>query len=109
MIIFLSIVCVILLSIIGLFIYFGYRLVQTTSAKIDLYEEWIVESNKKIDEYEQWIVELNKKIIETYDTMKMLDDKQMFETDDDVGIVYRQISDVVKNLNFFTIDERKGE
>ena len=109
MIIFLSIVCVILLGIIGLFIYFGYKLVKTTSAKIDLYEEWIIESNNKIEEYESWIVSCNKKIIETYDTMKQLDEKQMFELDDDVGIIYKQISDIVKNLNFFTIDERNDK
>lgn len=54
---------------------------------------------KKTAIYEKWIVELQNKVNEVYDTMTALDDKEMFSKDDEVGVAFQQMVELVKSLN----------
>ena len=49
--------------------------------------------------YISWISEWRAEVLKTYSHMKLLDDKQLFEKDDDVGILWDDIKDLIKNLN----------
>jgi len=40
---------------------------------------------KKLVRYEDWTLDMRKQIYKMFNTMKVLDNKQMFEKDDDVG------------------------
>ena len=56
-------------------------------------------SQNKIDIYESWIVELKDDINNVYRQIKLVDDKQIFEKDDDVGGVFSDLYLILKKLN----------
>jgi hypothetical protein len=56
-------------------------------------------SQNKIDIYESWIVELKDDINDVYRQIKSVDDKQIFEKDDDVGGVFSDLYLIIKKLN----------
>ena len=49
--------------------------------------------------YEEWISNFRDQALKTWAHMKMLDDKQMFEKDDDVGILFQDIKSIIQDLN----------
>ncbi len=49
--------------------------------------------------YEHWIEEWRKEVFKIWTHMKLLDDKQMFEKDDEVGIVFQDMKMLIKSLN----------
>lgn len=51
------------------------------------------------DIYANWISKWRIEVFKTWAHMKMIDDKQMFEKDDDVGVVFRNMSMIIKSLN----------
>lgn len=63
----------------------------------------------KINTYEEWILEFKSNVMYTLDLLKTIDkdgvfssrvnDKGAFESDDQVGIVFHEILDVVEKLN----------
>ena len=53
----------------------------------------------KIDIYESWIVELKDDINDVYRQIKLVDDKQIFEKDDDVGGVFSDLYLILEKLN----------
>lgn len=72
--------CILLTILVLVLLYLVYNLTN----KIDLYESSIEEF------YTRAVVILN--------TMRTLDEKQMFENDDEVGTVFQQINDAVSTL-----------
>jgi len=50
------------------------------------------------EEYDTWISKFNTKIREILVTIKTLDSKNIFESDDEVGSVYEKISETIKEL-----------
>jgi len=74
---------VLLLTSIGLNVYFGAML----NRSID-----------KNEQYEQWITDIESAINITYNKLKLIDDKQMFEKDDDVGFVFSNIVKLIEKL-----------
>jgi hypothetical protein len=53
---------------------------------------------RKNEFYEQTIEDFYSRLNITLHTMRMIDEKQMFESDDDVGTVFQQITDTVNDL-----------
>ncbi len=51
------------------------------------------------DIYANWISEWRGLVLKTWYHMKILDDKQMFESDDEVGIVFKDMKNLIQNLN----------
>ena len=49
--------------------------------------------------YESWVVHFTEKIHNTWLEMKRLDEKNIFERDDEVGVVFQQIKDTILDLN----------
>lgn len=74
---------VLLLTSIGVNVYFGAML----NRSID-----------KNEQYEQWISDIENAINITYNKLKSIDDNQMFEKDDDVGFVFSNIVKLIEKL-----------
>jgi uncharacterized protein YnzC (UPF0291/DUF896 family) len=56
----------------------------------------------------EWISEFRVDVLKTSAHMKLLDDKQMFEKDDEVGVVFRDMMELIHALNERT-QETEGE
>jgi len=53
----------------------------------------------QIDILEEWLVEFKLLVDNTYKKLKNIDDRGMFEKDDDVGIVFKNIVEIVELTN----------
>ena len=53
----------------------------------------------KIDTLERWILEFRSDVDVTHNKLKEIDDKQMFQKDDDVGFVFAEIIKLIEKLN----------
>ena len=83
MILTIVILSVLLLVSIGVNVYFGAILNRSLD---------------KNEQYEQWITEIQNAITITYNKLKSIDDRQMFEKDDDVGFVFSNIVQLIDKL-----------
>ena len=63
------------------------------------------------DLYSDWITDWRKQVFKTWVHIKMLDEKQIFEKDDEVGVVFQDMKDLIKSLNDRTEEttEEEGE
>lgn len=53
---------------------------------------------RKVELYEETIQEFYSRLSITLHNMRRLDERQMFESDDEVGDVFRQLTDTVNEL-----------
>lgn len=56
-------------------------------------------AQNKIDIYEEWILEFKNDVNGVYRQLKNIDDKNLFEKDDDVGVIFSEISALIDKLN----------
>ena len=54
---------------------------------------------KKIDIYEQWVLEFRNDVNNVYTQLQQLDDKQIFQKDDEVGVIFLDIVTLIEKLN----------
>jgi hypothetical protein len=59
--------------------------------------------------YEGWIADWRTQVFKTWAHMKLLDDKQMFEKDDEVGVVFQDMVELVQSLNDKTEETTEEE
>jgi len=59
----------------------------------------IYNCQNKIDIYEQWIVEFKDDVNDVYQELKVVDDKNIFEKDDDVGVIFSELYKIMEKLN----------
>lgn len=59
----------------------------------------------KIDIYEKWVLNYRELVEKTYVSLKKIDERQMFEKDDDVGFVFTSILSIITDLNEKIYDE----
>jgi hypothetical protein len=59
---------------------------------------------QRLQRYETWVDEFKELAVSTYAHMKLIDDKQMFEKDDDVGVIFQEMLNLLKVLNDKTQD-----
>jgi len=57
------------------------------------------------DRYVEWISDWRAQVLKVWAHMQMLDDKQMFEKDDEVGVAFRDIKTLIQSLNDRTQEE----
>lgn len=50
------------------------------------------------EQYAEWIIEFQKLVNSTYTKLKNVDDRNLFEKDDDVGFVFTNIVSLIENL-----------
>jgi uncharacterized protein YnzC (UPF0291/DUF896 family) len=80
-------------------------LIASTVVNVLLYKAGVrqLSANEILEEdsvlLQQWVEEFKVDVLKTSAHMKLLDDKQMFEKDDDVGIVFRDMMELIHKLN----------
>ena len=55
--------------------------------------------------YETWIIERRNDTRELQDKLRTLDSQQMFEKDDEVGVLFEELGEVVEEYNRKVLDE----
>ena len=53
---------------------------------------------EKIETYENWVIEFKKDVQKTYQQLREVDNKNIFQKDDDVGFVFSQIINIIEKL-----------
>ena len=53
----------------------------------------------QIDTLEEWLIDFKKLINNTYKKLKNIDERGMFEKDDDVGVIFKNIVEIVELTN----------
>lgn len=70
-----------------------------TSVSFNIYFGMMLyRSIEKLDQYEKWVSDITNAIEITFKRLKAIDDKQMFEKDDDVGFVFSNIVKLIEKL-----------
>ena len=54
---------------------------------------------QKIEIYEAWVDEFKSEVDQMYTRLKEVDDKNLFEKDDDVGFVFSEVLRISKEFN----------
>ena len=54
---------------------------------------------KKIEIYENWLVMFRSEIDQVYTKIKAVDDRNLFDKDDDVGFVFTEIVRITKEFD----------
>lgn len=65
----------------------------------------IYKSLARIELLETWIIEFKNNIKSLYKNLKFIDDRDIFEKDDDVGILFDEISSIISAVSSKVIDE----
>jgi hypothetical protein len=68
-----------------------FKALKNQLKRVNLYEMWI-------NEYDQWVIDVQKLVSVTYLRMKVIDDKGIFFKDDDVGFVFAELLNLLKQL-----------
>lgn len=71
---------------------FLYRALSVQLKKVKSYEQLTIESD-------EWIESVRNAVRATYVQMKKLDDKNIFFKDDEVGVVFSELLNLLKRLN----------
>ena len=53
---------------------------------------------EQVNLLEDWISDFKVDVQKTFADIKMIDDKQMFEKDDDVGIIFQDMMELIRKL-----------
>ena len=69
-----------------------------------IYSSWNL--MKKQEVTEDWLVALENRLSNIIKETKDIDDKGMFEADDEVGTIFEQIKETVNELNEFINEEK---
>ena len=88
-------------------VFLSICLIVSIVINILLYKAAQIQLNKS-QFYEQWILEFKDDVLHTHERMKSIDNLQMFEKDDDVGSIFREMVDLISKLNSRT-QEVEGE
>lgn len=54
---------------------------------------------KKVSTYEEWIYDASKSVHTTWENMRELDQRKMFESDDEVGVIFNELKLLIDDLN----------
>lgn len=77
--------------------------------KVEKYEEVNENMYHHLVEYDDFIETVQTETNNAYNQMKKIDRRGGFASDDEVGLVFKQLKAVVENLNTFVNGEEKEE
>ena len=55
--------------------------------------------HKKMEVYEDWLDMFRSEVSDVYNRIKAVDDRNLFEKDDDVGFVFSEIVKIIKEFD----------
>ena len=70
---------------------------------ISVYVIWNLYTKNSL--YEDWILDIRNTLDEIKEEWRNIDTRQMFEKDDDVGVTFQEIDDLLKKINEKVVDE----
>jgi hypothetical protein len=53
----------------------------------------------QVDILEDWIINFKKSVENTFNKLKYIDDRGIFEKDDDVGFLFSDLKQIIESLN----------
>jgi len=86
-------------------LYFNYNLLK----KVEVYEDKIAEYEEIVLNQQEYIERISNIVAESRDLIKQLDEKGIFEADDEVGTFFRFLKDIQDILSNFIITEKNGK
>jgi|TARA_B100000287_G_scaffold251632_1_gene236420 hypothetical protein len=63
---------------------------------------------RKHEQVEDWVIALQNRVGNVVTEMKEIDEKGIFEADDEVGSVFKQLSNITLTLESFTEEEENA-
>ena len=78
---------------------FFYISLKKALERIDLLESELDTIEKINIELTQWVVDFRKLVSNVYKKLKSVDERGMFEKDDDVGFLFQEILSIVQECN----------
>ena len=70
---------------------------------ISVYVIWNLYTKNSL--YEDWILDIRNTLDEIKEGWRNIDTRQMFEKDDDVGVTFQELDDLLKKINEKVVDE----
>lgn len=76
--------------------------------KNEAQEDIIEQASKDVAGYEDWFATFRLKVLESYNKLKEVDRKGSFEADDEVGFIFKELKQVIEDLNTHVIGIENG-
>jgi len=76
-----------------------YSIIATATIACGVLLYVVINLYRKNRVYENWIVDTRNSVDELQENIREVDSRHLFEKDDDVGVVYEGIKDLVEELN----------
>lgn len=85
--------------------YFVYNLLK----KVEVYEDYVKECEEIITKQQEYVVKLSEIVGKSRDLIGQIDEKGVFEADDEVGEFFRFLKETQEILNSFIINSENGK
>jgi hypothetical protein len=85
--------------------YFVYNLLK----KVEIYEDKIVDYEEIIVKQQEYVVKVSEIVVNSRDLIGKIDEKGVFEADDEVGEFFRFLKDIQETLNNFIVTGSNGK
>jgi hypothetical protein len=69
----------------------------------------VINLYRKVTFYEDMLVDIEQQITQSVDRMRQIDLNGAFEADDEVGVVFNQMKDIVDNLGEYIYEQTQEE
>ena len=67
--------------------------------KVETLEDNVQELVKVVEEYDSFYADLKSRMNESYSRLKQIDRIGSFESDDETGIIFKELKDTINDLN----------
>ena len=88
-----------LLSLLVVILSIATYIVRNLLKKMETLEDNIEELVKNITEYDTFYDELKRRVNESNSRLKQIDRLGSFEADDETGVIFKELKDIVNDLN----------
>jgi predicted transcriptional regulator YheO len=85
--------------------YFVYNLLK----KVEIYEDKVREYEEIIVKQQEYVTKVSEIVVNSRDLIGKIDEKGIFEADDEVGEFFRFLKDIQETLNNFIVTGSNGK
>jgi cell division protein FtsL len=88
-----------LISLLVIILSVATYIVRNLLKKMETLEDNVEELVKNVMEYETFYEELKRRVNESNSRLKQIDRLGSFEADDETGVIFKELKDIVNDLN----------
>ena len=88
-----------LLSLLVIMLSIATYIVRNLLKKMEALEDNVEELVKNVMDYETFYEELKRRVNESNSRLKQIDRLGSFEADDETGVIFKELKDIVNDLN----------